>query len=158
MKDIKEQEELEKYIIASGYYDIVFASVQANVEISILMDNHNDWDKPLPEQLQKAEKFKLDIKGQTLEDSFIDENMEIQLQTIFGDQDYFKTLHLEDISGIFYKDQLIAGKPWVDKNEVKEIEEYSIKTFGIPSDEDIENSMKYFRKYNPKMFSIGNPL
>lgn len=140
-----------KKILSNYVYNVCVEMLLNKEEFNILLDNHNNWNMPLPENLRKEKQFSISINQQTLDDSYIDDNGNIVINTMFGDEEYSKVLENADISGLMDKSNkiVLCGKQF---REVPQIDSTTTKQ-KIPSEEAVHNSMSYFKKNNPEMFS-----
>lgn len=142
-----------KKIISDSLYITCVELLNSGESFNILLDNHDNWDKPLPEQLQKESRFIVSIKEQTLEDSYVDKDQNIVINTQFGEEIYSKVLENADISALMNTDNksAIIGKPFIEKPQQSQIK-IKLNQMKEPGEEGINNSMAYFKKNNPKMF------
>lgn len=145
--------QIYKDIIEENIYQIVVDLIVNQEGFTILLENHNNWEFPLPENLQKADKFVMDVKNQTLEDSYVDDEGNIIINTMFGEQENSKVLEMCDIAGIMNSDGKtpMFFKPFRTEPKKPEIV-YTGKKFKEPSEEDLQVSMNAFKKYNPELF------
>ena len=143
-------EDLEKSIISEGIYGIVCMYINNKIPFQLIVENHNNWEFPLPENVQKLKNYPLDIKEQTLEESYVEDGV-IFISTEFGDEKNYKTFGLCDIKGIAIGGQPFLLKPFIELPGIPEPKETTAK-FNEPSEEDLRASMEVFKEFNPNLF------
>ena len=143
-------EDLEKSIISEGIYGIVCMYINNKIPFQLVVENHNNWAFPLPENLQTEKQFLMNIKEQTLEESYVEDG-EIFISTEFGDEKNYKSFALCDVKGIAFNGQPMMMKPFRDLPGIPEPKETTAK-FNEPSEEDLRASMEVFKEFNPTLF------
>ena len=134
-------------IISNAIEDLLVYYVSNNLEFSIILDNHNDWDIELPERLNKLDSFRLNLVNTDLDDSYIDSNGDIILIAGIDDVVYTKVFKACDIHAI----GVVDGAPLI----VKQFrDEPLIKPLSpqLPSKEAMKRSVDALKKYNPQLF------
>jgi len=130
-------------------YTLAVELLETHTPFTLILDNHNDWDNELPERLQK-EQFVIDIKAQTLEDSFIKDGKIIVVMLV-DDMEFIKQLEPCDISAV----ALGVGLPPIIQKPFRENPEFKLapmKKQELPSVADMTKSMAAIRKHNPHLF------
>ena len=119
--------------------------------LKIVLNNSDTWDMPLPEELKDGKSIVLDIKGQSLVDSFVDKSG-VFISTAFGDDINTKLFTFDDIiqvitfeGAILYQKTLILNEP---KAEVKTHKSLSNKAHAKMDTKGLEYSMKKLRNLN----------
>lgn len=141
-----------KDIISQRIYDTVLDLFTAEEDFFIVINNHNNWDLPLPERLATKDMFMLDISKQLVLDSYI-ENDRLIIVTTFDEIVYCKVLEPEDVQVILAsngKTQLIV-KPFKETPELVINKKDGVK-FNIPKDEELIQSMAAMKRNNPNLF------
>ena len=145
-----------KNILSESLHSMVKLFIENQEPFILLIQNHNNWDKALPDSLKEHEKFILDFKEQTLEDSYVEDG-EIILNTVFGEDDYTKVLHPYDIAAIMTLDMKspLFFKPFVENPpiELKEDKE-GRRIYSEPNEDELRTSMDAFKKNNPELFEV----
>lgn len=137
-------------IINSALMELVCKFVSGSEPFSLIVDNHNNWDKPLPERLSKLPNFLLNIQNTDLEDSYVESNGDIVITAGIDDVVYTKVLEAADIHAIGY-----LGKPSLIIKQFKETPTLTPISPTMPSKEALQHSMDAFKKYNPSLFAAG---
>ncbi len=135
-------------IINQALLELLKLYVAKQVEFSITLDNHNNWDIVLPSRLSGLTRFRLDMKstGTDLSDSYIDDNGDVVLTAGIDGTVYTKVIEACDIHEIGPLLKLpIITKQYVETPSVKAAPK------AVPV--DIEHSMGCMRKNNPEMFA-----
>jgi len=143
--------DITKDIINESNYNLIKNFILNNISFAMILDNHNNWDYEFPERLKSQKRFIIDIKEQALEDSYI-ENDKIIIVIEIDNITYSKELEYADIFAIKEKADSeipISTRPFAMAPKPIKREGNS---FIFPSEEDIQSSMKMFKKYNPKLF------
>jgi len=99
-------------VMREAALDIVEIMILEEQEFRIVIWNNDDWSEPLPERIMESfpTQLVLDIKEQSLIDSYIDEQTgEIVLCTAFDGMEYAKVLELGDIIAVLSLD----GQPFI---------------------------------------------
>ena len=119
--------------------------------LKIVLKNSDTWGIPLPEELKNQETIVLDIKGQSLVDSYVDKSG-VFISTAFGDDINTKLFTFDDIiqvitfeGAILYQKTLILNEP---KDEVKTHKSLSNKAHAKMDTKGLEYSMKKLRNLN----------
>ena len=128
--------------------DLAHSFMAQGEPFAILIQNHNDWDQPLPERLQKETNFIIKIDDQTLEDSYMVEDG-IYVVTDFDGATYEKQFSMCDVAAIYDIDMRV---PIMVKGFVEYPERTPKRKYGEPSEEDVQRSMECFAKHNPDLF------
>jgi len=92
-----------KDLMRENAYDLVSMFILEQIPFRIVMWNMDDWDNELPEYIMESSPIQiiLDIKDNTLEESYLDEDTgEVFINTYFEDIPYSKLLNLDDIVAI----------------------------------------------------------
>ena len=137
-------------IIESVLMELTYEFVSSSEEFAIVIDNHNNWDKPLPERLRTAKQFILNMQNTDLEDSYIAENGDIILTAGIDDVVYTKVLEVADIHCVGY-----IGLPALVIKQYRDTPTMEPLSPSMPSDEALSHSMETFKKYNPSLFAAG---
>jgi len=142
-------------------------------EFRIVIWNNDNWNNPLPQRIMEAfpTQLVLDIKEQSLEDSYVDENTgEIVICTVFDGVEYMKILEIGELIAVLSLD----GQPYIlndfpqEDNViheiVKEIRDNTAYIFPTSFDEMVEmltsdgipeegakRSLEMFMKNNPQL-------
>jgi len=153
-----------KEILSKGIYDTVAELIMQEEDFAIVVNNFNDWNVELPERLKSHEQFILNINKQTLEDSYVDDDWNIVINTVFDDYDYTKVFSPRDISALLANDgkSPIMIKPFKEtetnsktNSEPEKTEgEIEIDVFEERMKEDplgLKRSLDAFKINNPKM-------
>jgi len=143
--------EIAKDIINESNYNLIKNFILNNISFAMILDNHNNWNYEFPERLKSQKRFIIDIKEQALEDSYI-ENNKIVIVIEIDNATYSKELEYADVFAIKEKTESeipISTRPFEMKPKPIKIEGNS---FIFPAEEDIQSSMKMFKKYNPNLF------
>ena len=154
-----------KEVMRENAMALIAVLLDEEVPFNLVLWNKNNWDKPLPEDIMKKFPLQipLDVKEQTLEDSYFEEGIGVVINTFFHGKEYSKVLQEEEILGILD----LAGHPLQLNNFKPEIEEKVKKEIGTKkellsslvaegiTEEGANNSINMFLKNNPdlkKMF------
>ena len=138
-------------IISENVLRTVIEIFKSNDDFCLVINNGNDWDKELPERLQKEQAFLVEIVEDTKKESYITEDNDLVLCTDFDGELYTKTLNKEDILGIFdIEKQPLLQKSFKEAHPIKEFQSKTINEYVI-NDTKVQNSMKQFMKNNPEM-------
>lgn len=150
-----------KELMNSTVYTLIIELLNTKTEFSIIVSSKN-WDKPLPDNLKNQEFFIIQIKEQTLEDSYYDESTnEIYISTEFNNIPNSITLFAEDVKGIMDISMQIPilTKPYNEEPKYVNIEKArSINKDPLVyfKDEELTAGVKHsidcFVKYNPNLF------
>ncbi len=139
-----------KDIISGSMLDIIKQAVISQIEMKFLFQNHNTWDSELPERLQKMSQFPLDLKDDSLEDCYFDDDNNLVLVMEFDGETFSKVLEEADIAQLLLENgQAYFAKPF---NQTPEITIKEKKAEAVPDDVALEISMAAFKKNNPDMF------
>lgn len=139
-----------KNIISSAIYRTVQELLGSQEEFSIIVQNHNNWNIDLPERLKTQSQFIMNIKEQTLEDSYVEDG-KIIINTEFDGQDYSKEFGYADIAGIIE----INGKTPVMVKPFTELPEIPEPTKALNNKVDekgLQFSMESWKRNNPELF------
>ena len=135
-------------IINKALLDLLKLYITEQIEFSITLDNHNNWDIKLPLRLSSQKRFRLDMKstGTDLSDSYIDTKGNVVLTAGIDDIVYTKVIEACDIHeiGLFQKLPVIT-KQYIEVPTVK------VEPKAIPV--DTAHSMNCMRKNNPGLFT-----
>lgn len=138
--------------ISDHLYSIVTHMIEANEEVSIVVDNANDWDYELPQRLKSQKQFILDIAGDTLADAETDSDGFFTLTAEFDGEMYVKTFNHSDLVGIIKDKKPYLMKPFVEPHPTLTLTMKERPSEG--SDElGLIHSMKMFERNNPDMFN-----
>ena len=140
-----------KDVLSDSIYNTIGALIYNNIDCSIIVHNHNNWDKELPDRLKGQPQFIMSIKEQTMEDSYIDEG-KIIISTTFDGEEYSKEFEKADIGGLIGPDGKtpLMVKPFMEQPTIP----VPTKTLGNGEiDENgVLHSMEMFKRNNPEMF------
>jgi len=145
--------------ISENFYDMFVEFSAENQPFGVIVQNHNDWDKPLPDRLKNQPQFMMKIENDTLSDLEVkkdEEGIYIIISTEFDNEIYSKTFGHEDIAGFFLIQNMkpFLIKPFMIKP--KAVLRTDGKKFGFKEDEicedELVDSMNSFKKYNPELF------
>jgi len=109
---MKELSSIVTEVMREAALNIVEIMILEEQEFRIVIWNNDNWNEPLPERIMEAfpTQLVLDIKEQSLIDSYIDEKTgEIVLCTVFDGIDYAKVLELGEIIAVLSLD----GQPLI---------------------------------------------
>lgn len=133
-------------IINDALVSLVKHFVAEQLPFTLIVDNHNNWDKPLPERLSSTTRFKLNVQNTDLSDSYIDKDGNIVITAGIDDIVYTKVLEACDIHSVGPLDKIdLVIKQFIEEPEV-------IAT-GLKLPIDTKHSMECLRKFNPEYFS-----
>lgn len=139
-------------VISEGFFEMFGNMIEMGIDFSIVLNNGNDWDRPLPERLQKEQAFIINLSGDTLSEAELNAKGQWIISTEFDGELLTKIFRPCDIQGFANeKGQPILMKPFVEpRPSVAE----NLKPMGqkIPDEEALEHSMKMFKKHNPDLF------
>lgn len=143
-------DELAKNIVNETLLNLFKSLLTNNVDFSFIMDNHNNWDQALPERLHSQKKILFTVNKQTLEDSYI-ENDIVYFITAVGDDTYSKIITADDIHAISFAQD---GKPYFQKTFITYpvVEVTKTKKNKEPTEAELSISMNSFKQNNPEMF------
>jgi repressor of nif and glnA expression len=146
-------------VISSSFYEIFYELCYENQPFGLIVQNHNNWDKELPDRLKNQQQFMIKIENDTLADLKVSEDEDgvyVTIGTEFDGVFYSKDFTHEDIAGFFLIENM---KPYLVKPFVlkpKAIIKKDGQKFGFDpdavKDEDLVDSMNAFKKYNPELF------
>jgi len=146
-------------IISKGFHDIFIELCISGKPFGVIVQNHNDWDKPLPDRLLQNTQFMFKIENDTLEDLKLNEtdgDFSVTITADFDNEMFVKTFSHEDIAGFFTTKDMkpfmlkpFALKPVAVLKQGRE--KYGFKIEDV-KDEDLIDSMNAFKKNNPEMF------
>lgn len=129
-----------------------------SIPFSLVISSRN-WDRPLPDNLKKQEFFVVQIKEQTLDDSYYDQSLnKIVIVTEFNNQPNSVVVDPKSVQGILSIDMKnpIIMKPYREEpivvGNIGNINVNSLFAEGELTS-DIANSVDCFIKNNPSMFS-----
>lgn len=137
-------------IISGAILDTLKKLISYDISFSFVLENHNNWSEEFPERLKNQKQIILNIKDQSLEDSYLDKNDAIIVIEIDG-VTYSKKVDESDIMAIMVNEKSppfilrqfsIAPKTPVPKRRA------SLLT----DKEGLVHSMNNFKKFNPEMF------
>lgn len=144
--------------------DLVIDMLDNRTEFSLVVSSKN-WDSPLPENLASIEYFIIQIKEQTMEESYYDRDTnEIYINTQFNNIPNSKTLYSEDIKGIMDITMQIPimMKPYSQEPKYMNIEKVqSIHTNPLVNfteeelSPEVKHSIDCFIKNNKNLFNTG---
>jgi hypothetical protein len=154
-------------IMRVNAYDLVEVLIKEEQEFRIVIWNNDDWNNALPESIMVKFPLQLvlDIKGDTLEQSYVDEDDDIILVAAFTEDERFsKQLLPEDIVAILdLEGQPMQvnnfapeePKPDVVRENIETKEDFikSLESNGVPKESALK-SLKVFQKNNPGKFKI----
>jgi len=150
-----------KKLMYTNSYILLTNMIIEQEPFRLVIWNNNNWSEKLPEDVMKQypKQLVIDIKDQTLEDTFIDEDGSVVLSCSFSpDVIYTKTIFETDIIGIIDLNgqpmHLNNFKPDAEIEEVTASKELLLKELlndGAPK-ENVINSINAFAKNNPGMF------
>ena len=139
----------DKEIINNALLDLAEYYISSNIEFFIVIDNHDNWDQPLPARL-KGPQFLLNIVETDLEESYIHSNGDIVITAGIDDVVYTKVLDQSDIHAIGPLGQPpMITKSFTEKPEFQPISPY------MPDADGLLKSMEAFKKHNPSLFAAG---
>jgi len=152
-----------KEVMRENAMALVAVLLDEGVPFNLVLWNKDNWDKPLPEEIMKKfpVQLPLDMKEQTLEDSYFEALEGIVINTFFQGKEYSKILEEDEILGILdlsgHPLQLNNFKPNEEdvkntKNTIKTKEELlsSLVADGI-SEEGAQRSINIFLENNPNL-------
>lgn len=143
----------QKEVFSNGFIDMFRAMFTQSIEFNFLMKNHNDWDRELPQRLANQKVFIVAVKDQIYVDSYIHENGDIVLVTVFDDNKYSKILNKEDIQGFMTENNTpLLMKPFEETAPVRL--KARAKKFSIDDldKEALSKSMSIMVSNNPSFF------
>ena len=161
MINLNVREQMRRNIIT-----LVRALLIEKQEFRLVLWNNNDWNEALPESIMNRFPLQLvlDIKGDTLESSYIDED-DVVLVAAFEEGSRFdKVLDMSEVVAVLDLDgqplqvnnfvpEEIKADAVRSKVETKEDLINSLVEGGVPK-ENAERSIKAFAKNNPDKFDI----
>jgi len=138
-----------KEIVNEQVYKMCANFLECDIPFTILLDNHNNWDEKLPTRLVDKKQFLLNIKEQTLEDSYVKDGKIVIITTI-GDVEYIKELDYNDVSAVSKDDKTppFINKQFITYPEIKLKEKSDFKL----DDTEILKSTLNFKRFNPHLF------
>ena len=115
--ELKELPESTRKVMRENAYLLVQNLIVEKIPFSMLLWEEDNWNHILPDGAVNSEgQIFLDIKNQTLEDSYISKNKNIVISTYFGNIKFTKTIQFEDIIGVFNE----LGDPMIINNFLPE--------------------------------------
>ena len=144
--------DIMKDIINDAIYNMMSEFIINNVPFTFVLDNHNNWDKPLPSRLVDQKQILFDIKEDSLEDSFV-ENGEITIVVDLDGELYTKKIEPADILAI--QESVKSKMPFIIrpfKMKPTQVIRSKNKRQLTLDDAGIQHSMNMFRSHNPKYF------
>jgi len=140
-----------KNIISEMIYETAVSLLQSGEEFAIIVQNHNNWNIELPDRLKSQSQFIMNIKEQTIDDSYVEDG-KIIINTEFDDQEYSKEFELADIAGIICIDGKtpIMVKPFIEEPKLP----IPTRTLGNNEvdEKGLQKSMEMWKKHNPELF------
>jgi len=142
-----------KKILSNGIYKVISDYISTDTDCSIIVQNHNNWNIELPDRLKKEQQFILNIDKQTMEDSYIDEDSNIVINTVFDNVEYSKVFEPADIAGLVYKGNSIMVKPFIETPKIPTPKKpLNNGTTNEVDENGVRKSMEMFKKHNPELF------
>jgi len=142
-----------KDILSENIFKMVSDFINFDTDCSIIVQNHNNWNIELPKRLKMQEQFILNVDKQTMENSYIDEDRKIVINTVFDNVEYSKVFESADIAGIVYKGNPIMVKPFIETPKIPTPKKTLNNGVTDEVDEDgVRKSMEMFKKHNPELF------
>jgi len=148
-----------KELISGSMLEIALIKIEDFEPFSFIVNNGNDWNKPLPDNLASQAQFIIDVKNDTLESATVDDNG-FWIECEFGGELYSKVFYAADIQGFVdenYKPLLMKSfveshkKP--DEKKVKELLKVDLSEITDKMDQaGLAHSMKCFQENNPQLF------
>ena len=140
-----------KDIISDMIYNTVSEFINSQEDCTIIVHNNNNWNEALPERLEKAPQYVLNLTEQTMEDSYVEDG-KIFISTMFDNIEYFKEFELADIAGIVGPDGKtpVIVKPFIEQPSTPVPKKVGSNE---PDEKGIHKSMEMFKRNNPEMFN-----
>jgi hypothetical protein len=152
-------------IFNDNMMELICSMIINNEEFSIVVSSKN-WSNPLPERLLQQDHFIIQIKDQTLEDSYIDSEGHIVINTKFDTEENSLLLYPEDVKGILdiTMQNPIMIKPFEEKAKNLVADKLKSNPSAIKkfTDEELEiysKSINVFAINNPNYFgNLGDKI
>jgi hypothetical protein len=145
-------------IFNDNMMELICSMIINNEEFSIVVSNKN-WNNILPGRLLQQDHFVIQIKDQTMEDSYIDSEGHIIINTKFDTAENSLLLYPEDVKGILdiTMQNPIMLKPFEEKAKNLVADKLKSNPSAIKkfTDEELETyskSINVFAVNNPKYF------
>ena len=140
-----------QHIINNALIELIKDYITNQEPFSLVVDNHNNWDKTLPDRLKAEKKIMFNIENTDLSDSYVEENGNIVIYVGIDGEVYSKILTREDIHAVGpIKKTPIIMKPFVEKPAIAEINVPKIE-ISEETEKLQQHSMKCFAKNNPDL-------
>lgn len=144
--------DIMKDIINDNIYNMMSEFILNDIPFTFILDNHNNWNKHLPSRLVDQKQILLDIKEDSLKDSFI-ENGKITIVIDLDGELYSKELEAADIFAI--QESVKSKIPFIIRPfemKVTQVIKTKSKKHEISNDVNIQHSINMFRLHNPEYF------
>ena len=140
-----------KDILSDMIYNTVSEFIQAQEDVTIIVHNNNNWNVALPERLEKAPQYVLNLTEQTMEDSYVEDG-KIVINTVFDDIEYSKVFEPADFGGVMGADGKtpIMVKPFQEE-PLMPMPKHSLGN-NTTDEKALRKSMEMWKKNNPDMF------
>jgi len=130
-------------------YNISKFMIKNEIPFRLIIWNNNNWNKLLPDSImeQFPTQIILDLKEQTLKESFITKDGKIFIITMFKDKTFKKIVEEDEIVAIVDKDQAIIFNNFEQEQQPILSKKEWIKLVGIP-EKYINKSIEVFTDVN----------
>jgi len=88
--------------------------------VKLVLINSDTWDFDLPETINKMKQIVIDIKGWTLEQSYVDDEG-IFIMTAFGDDEYSRHFSFDEVINVISLEGRLLYQKIMGLDEIQEI-------------------------------------